>query len=187
MEWIAYLAASLFLVLGAVCVLSLLVQAPGTWMLLGLALLLEWLDRFYLPAGDRETFSPWVLGACLALALLGEGIELLGGVVGARRGGATRRGTWGALLGGVIGVFVLTPLFFFVPVLGALLGSALGTFVGAVVGELTDPAVPPAERGLRRVWRPATWAAIGRIVGTTGKVAVGVTMWLTLSVSAFWP
>ena len=34
--------------------------------------------------------------------------------------------------------------------------------------------------------RPALWAALGRLLGTTGKVALALVIWLAFSVSAFW-
>ena len=51
-----------------------------------LAAIIEYLDRFYLPADARETFGWWVLGTCLGLALLGEALEFLAGAAGAANG-----------------------------------------------------------------------------------------------------
>ncbi len=186
MEWLAYVTATLFFVLGAGCVLLLVVQAPGTWVLLALAVLLEWLDRFYLPEGAPPTFGWPVLAACLALAVVGELVEFFAGAVGAQRGGSSRRGMWGALIGGLVGIFVFTPLFFFVPIFGALFGALLGTFVGAVVGELSHQRSRQQPRNVRGSLKPALWATVGRVVGATSKVGIGIAMWLTLTVSAYW-
>ncbi len=185
MEWLQYVFATLFFVLGGVFVVLVVVQLPGTWALLGLAALLEYLDRLYLPAppdGDQQTFGWWVLGSCLALAVIGEIIEFVAGVAGAKKGGASSRGMWGALIGGIAGVFIFTPLFFFIPIFGAFLGAVLGTFVGAIVGELTvDHAT------IKGSMKPAIGATIGRVLGTTSKVGIAMAMWMTLTVSAFWP
>ena len=185
MGWLAYLVASVFTVAGAGCVVLLVLQAPGTWMLLGLALLVEWVDRFYLPELERQTFTVWVLWACLALALVGEAIEFAAGVVGAKVGGSSNRGMWGALVGGILGAILLTPFFLFVPVLGALLGALVGTFAGAVIGELSAVRRRPTSGDLVGTWRPALWATVGRVVGTTAKIGIGITMWLALAVDAF--
>jgi uncharacterized protein YqgC (DUF456 family) len=182
MDWVAYAAAAFFFALGGIAVLSLVIQAPGTWILLGLALALEWIDRLYLPPGDSRTFPGWILAACLALAVVGELIEFFAGAAGAKRGGGSRRGVWGALIGGICGVFLFAPLFFFLPLFSTLCGALLGTFVGAVAGELSHQ-IHLKER--QEVLRPALWATAGRVVGTTSKVAIGIAMWLTLSVSAF--
>lgn len=180
--WLSYLVATLFLLYGAVCVGLVVIQMPGTWLLLGGAALVEVLDRLYLPEGATQTFGWPVLGTALGLAVLGEIVEFAAGAEGARRGGASARGVWGAVIGGIVGVFAFTPIFFWVPFFGMFLGALLGTFLGAVVGELT------AERGsLRGSLRPAAWAAVGRVIGTWAKVAIAVAMWVVLSVGAFWP
>jgi hypothetical protein len=181
MAWIALLVALLFTLLGALCVLGVVVQLPGTWVLLGLALLVEATDGLYLPEGERRTFDLVVLLVALALAGLGELVEFLSGALGVAKGGGTRRGLWGALIGGLAGLVAFTPLFAFVPFFGAFLGVLLGTFAGALLGELTH------ERAtLRSAWRPALWSALGRLAGTTGKFALALVIWMLLTVSAFW-
>ncbi len=181
MHWMLYVIAALFCLLGAACVALVAVQLPGTWVLLGLAGLVEWLDRFWLPPDDRQTFGWWVLGGCLGLAVAGEVIEFIAGVLGAKRGGSSRRGMIGALVGGIAGIFVFAPLFFFVPFLGAFLGAVLGTFAGALIGELSDQ-----RRTLRGSMKPALAATIGRVIGTASKVGIAMAMWLALSIAAFW-
>jgi hypothetical protein len=178
----SYLAAALLTIVGAGCVLLVVVQLPGGWVLLALALLLEYLDRLYLPAGNRQTFSWWLLGTGAALLAAGEIVEFVAGVEGARRGGSSRRGMVGALLGGILGAFVLTPVLFFVPVVGALVGAVVGTFIGAVVGEMTAP-----QASLGATMKPALGAAVGRAVGTVSKVGVTIALWLMLAIGAFWP
>jgi uncharacterized protein YqgC (DUF456 family) len=180
MSWIPPLVAVLLLLLGGACVLAVVVQLPGAWIFLALALAVELADGLYLPPGERTTFAlpVWITG--LGLAALGEVLEFLAAAVGLRRGGGSRRGLVGALLGAIAGVF-LTPLFAFVPVLGLLLGVLLGTFVGALLGELSHE-----RRSVRVALRPALWAALGRLLGTTGKVALTIALWLVFTVSAFW-
>ncbi len=181
MEWLLYVVAVLFVLIGLGCLALVMLSLPGTWIMLGVAGLIEYLDRFYLPEGDRQTFGWWVLGVCVALAVLGEVIEFAASALGAKKSGSSRRGLIGALIGGVVGVFLFTPLLFFIPLIGSLVGAALGAFAGAFLGELS------AERAtLKGSVRPATGAAIGRMAGTTGKLAVTVVVWVVLSISAFW-
>ncbi|MHC5023207.1 MAG: DUF456 family protein [Planctomycetota bacterium] len=182
MEWLAYLVAALFVLLVAACVLLIILQAPGGWILLGLALLIEYLDRFYLPSGDRQTFAWWVLGACAGLLIVGEAIDLLAAAAGAKRGGASRRGMIGSLVGGILGAILLTGLIP-IPVLGTLIGAMLGTFAGAVLGEMSGPE----QVAVGETMRPALGASIGRAIGTATKLGIGITMWIVLSVAAFWP
>ena len=182
MDWLLYVVAALFFVAGAACVMLVVVQLPGAWIMLALAGLVEYLDRFWLPHDDPQTFGWWALGGCLLLAVVGEVIEFAAGVLGARKGGSSRRGMVGALVGGIVGVFAFTPLFFFVPLFGAFFGAVLGTFVGALVGELTEQ-----RRTLAGSMKPALAATIGRVVGTTSKVGIAMAIWLVLSVAAVWP
>jgi len=180
MSWIAYVVAALLFVLGAACVLAVVLQLPGGWIFLGLALVVELCDGLYLPPGARTTFPPavWITG--FGLALLGEVLEFVSGALGLKKGGGSRRGLVGAILGAVLGIF-LTPLFAFIPILGIFLGVLLGTFVGALLGELSH------ERAtMTTALRPALWATLGRLLGTTGKVALTVVIWLVFTVSAFW-
>ncbi len=181
MAWIPYLVAFLFLFFGGICVLLVALQLPGTWTLLGLALVIELGDSLYLTAGQAETFGWEVLILCLILALLGEVIEFIAGAVGVKKGGGTKRGVVGSLAGGIVGFFLFAPLFAFLPLFGPLLGALLGTFVGAFLGELSAPR-SRAEDALK----PAAWATLGRVVGTTGKVGIAMAMWIALSFSAFW-
>ena len=184
MEWMTYLVAALFTLLGAACVASIIFSLPGAWIMLGIALVIEWLDQFWrVPdaAGRTQTFEWWLLGVCLGLALLGELIELVAGAAGAKRGGGGRRGMIGALIGGILGAIILTS-FIPIPVVGTLIGAVIGTFVGAVIGEVTGPQAKTVAGSMK----PALGATIGRVLGTAGKMAVAIVMWLALSVAAFW-
>lgn len=180
MTWIGLLVAALLFLLGGACVLAVVVQLPGAWLFLGLALAVELLDGLYLPPGDQTTFAipVWITG--LGLATLGELLEFLASAIGLQRGGGSRRGLVGALLGALLGIF-LAPLFAFVPLLGPFLGVLLGTFLGALLGELSHE-----RSSVQTSLRPALWAALGRLLGTTGKVALASAIWLVFTASAFW-
>ncbi len=180
MAWVSPVVAVLLFLFGGLCVFGVVLQLPGIWVLLAAALTIEFADGLYLPAGERVTFGPLLLSVCFALALLAEGLELLASMIGLKKGGGSRRGLWGSILGALAGLLLFTPLFFFVPFFGALLGALLGAFVGALLGEFSHE-----RRTLRAAVRPALWAALGRLVGTTGKVGVAAVIWLTLTVGAF--
>lgn len=72
----------------------------------------------------------WTVGVGVAVAtLLAEGFEVL---ILARFGkafGGSRRAFWGAVLGGMIGLFVGTP----VPVVGSIVMAFAGSFAGAAL------------------------------------------------------
>jgi len=175
MEWLGYGIAAFFALLGLGCLLLVVIGLPGTWVLLALAFGLELVDAFLLPGDTAETFGWELLAACAGLALVGEGIEALAGVAGARFGGGTRRGMVGAFLGGIAGAIFLTPLLP-IPVVGTLLGAMLGAFLGAFVGEATGPAARGRDHNLRA----ALGAAVGKLGGTVAKLAIGVVMWVLL-------
>jgi len=180
MTWIAYVVAALLFLLGAACVVAVVAQLPGSWIFLGLALVVELCDGLYLPPGQRTTFPTAVWIAGIGIAAFGEVLEFVSGALGLKKGGGSKRGLVGAILGAVFGIF-LTPLFVFIPILGLFLGVLLGTFIGAWLGELSH------ERAtMKTALRPALWATLGRLLGTTGKVALTAVIWLVFTVSAFW-
>lgn len=182
MEWMLYVVAAFFSLAGLVCLALTILSLPGTWMIIGLALIVEVLDFLYLPEGASATFGWWVLGVAVGLALLGEGVELLTGAIGAKKGGASRAGMIGALVGGVAGA-VLCTFLLPIPIVGTLMGALAGTFLGALIGEVTTDA----NRTVRGSMKPATGAMIGRVFGTLGKMGIGVVVWVVLSVAAFIP
>jgi len=181
MEWLAYIVATVFTLFGAACVASIIVGPPGGWILFGAAAVIELADGLYLSEGNQQTFSWWLLGACLGLLVLSEIIEFAAGAAGAKSGGASNRGMIGALLGGIIGAIVFTPLLP-VPIVGTLIGALAGTFIGAVIGEVSG-AQPKTVPGSIK---PAIGATIGRVVGTVSKIGISIAVWITLSVAAFW-
>jgi uncharacterized protein YqgC (DUF456 family) len=181
MEWLAYVIAVVFVLLGAICVGSIVLSLPGAWIMLALALIIEWADGLYLPAGDSQTWEWWVLITCGGLVLASELIEFAAGAAGARAGGAGRRGMVGALIGGILGAILLTPLIP-IPIVGTLIGAVIGTFAGAVLGEVSGQQA----KTVRGSMKPALGATVGRVVGTFSKIGVAIVVWIVLSVDAFW-
>jgi uncharacterized protein YqgC (DUF456 family) len=180
MEWIAITVAVLFTLLGLACLLAVLLSLPGTWILLGLAVIVELADGTYLPGEEPVTFGWLLLGICTGLAVLGEVIETGAGAAGAKLGGATRRGVIGAIVGGIAGAILFTPLIP-IPVVGTLLGALIGTFLGAFLGEVTSER----QRHPNETLQAALAAAVGRLAGTLGKLGVGIVIWILLTFAAF--
>ncbi len=109
-------------------------------------------------AEDFAHVGVGTLSVLAVLALASYGIDILAGVLGARRFGASPR----ALLGAGIGAFV--GLFFGLP------GVVLGPFLGACLGELTTVA------DLRAAGRAGIGAALGLVVGAALKIALAFIM-----------
>jgi len=137
---------------------------PGLWLMVGSALLYSY---------AKPTISIWTIGALTVLALIAELIEFALSARYTRKYGGSRRAGWGAIIGGVVGAFVWTPL----PVIGPMIGAFAGAFVGAWVAEMTRGT---EVGGATRV---ATGALIGRIVAVAMKVGIGLVLavWILLA------
>lgn len=107
--------AALLMIFGLIG--SFLPAAPGVILIFAGMVLGAWVDGF------RQV--GWVtlviLGVLTVLALLAD---MLGGLIGAKRVGASRSALVGAALGGLVGIFF------------GLIGALLGPFLGAAAGEL---------------------------------------------------
>ena len=90
---------------------------PGTTIILAGAII----HRMML--GADKSIS-WIMIAGLSLlTLVSYGLDFLGGYYGAKRFGATRWGTFGAIIGAVVGLFF------------GIIGLFVGPVIGALVGE----------------------------------------------------
>ena len=151
---------------------------PGTWLVIMLAAIVDLIEYFW-RGGDDLTFGWVAFAIALVLATVAEIIEFVAGAAGAKAGGASRRGTLGAIIGGFVGGIIGTFLIP-IPLLGTLTGAALGAAGGALVGELTKDGAK-----FQDTLRPATGAAAGRIARTVIKIGFAVAIWLQMSIAAF--
>ncbi|MCT7997141.1 DUF456 domain-containing protein [Laspinema olomoucense] len=74
----------------------------------------------------------WALGVAIVVLLLSVSIDLLATYFGAKRGGASKWGQIGAIVGFLLGFLGLLPA---LPIGGPLLGILLGPLLGAIIGE----------------------------------------------------
>jgi hypothetical protein len=150
--------------------LSTLFTIPGNWLIAGLAAAFA----FFFPAAEGHGISWITVGVAFALALVGEVIELAAGAAGAKRAGASRRAMvlaiGATMVGSVLGAFAGVPIPVVGPLIGALGGGAGGAFVGAFLGESA------IGRDLSQSTAAGKGALIGRLLGTVGKLVVGVVM-----------
>lgn len=160
--------ALVVILLALICLTGLCLVAlglPGLW-LIGLATL------GYGAVTRFATLGWGTIVAVLALAGVGELLEVWLGYGLARKYGGSRRAGWGALLGGLVGAAVGVP----VPVIGSVIGALAGSFVGAAVFEYS--ATWQSDVALRAGWG----ALLGRVAANTAKIAVG----LVMTVVALW-
>lgn len=145
-----------------------IVSLPGNWLLFIGALAWAWVQGWGSPL-------MWVLPAMLVVLLLAEVLEFLGGMIGARKFGASKTASWMAILGAFVGA--LLGIYIPVPLIGSLVGAVLGAFAAAWLVELLK------EKPMREATRAAVGAALGRGVGIFVKVGCGLIVWAALAVS----
>jgi uncharacterized protein YqgC (DUF456 family) len=124
---------------------------PGAALVFGGMLLAAWIDGFQRVG--------WVTLVILGLlTLLVFVVDLVAGLLGAKRVGASRLAIVGAAIGTVVGLFF------------GLVGILIAPFVGAVVGELIERGrlAPAARVGI------GTW--LGLVAGTLAKFALVLVM-----------
>ncbi len=147
---------------------------PGNWLIVITTALFAWWHA------EDEMFSSYTLVAITAFAFLGEVVEFFGGVVGAKKAGAHLLGSLGAIIGAVGGA-VLGTFLIPIPLLGTLLGSCAGAAIGACVFEAFK------GRRMEYTFRLGFGAGLGRFLGTTTKIVLGLLIWFIVTVAAFWP
>lgn len=120
--------------------------------------------------GD-DSVAWWVVIFTGVLAALAQLLDILAGYWGARRFGATRAGAIGALVGGIVGPFVSTPLFgWFSGPFAPLFGLIIGPIVGALVGEMAQ------GRTTREAGRAGFGTVVGGVVAFAAKFGIGLFM-----------
>jgi hypothetical protein len=142
---LAWILAIALIAIGVVGVV--LPAVPGVIAVFGGMLLAAWIDGFTRIGVPTLV----ILGVLTALVFAAD---ILGGLIGARRVGASRQ----ALAGAALGALAALPL--------GLAGLVLGPFIGAAIGEFM------AQRRLGAAARVgfATW--LGLAVGALAKVAL---------------
>jgi uncharacterized protein YqgC (DUF456 family) len=171
--WTTYLLATLLVLLNTVWLVLVVLQLPGTWLMV--------LSAGLLALVRPGMFSVWTLLVVVALATLGEIVEFASGLVGAKTVRATRWGGWGGLIGAIVGA-VIGMFAIPVPIVGSLIGACAGAAAGAFLLEFVG-----AERSLSDAMRSGLGAGVGRLAGAVAKLALGAAIWLILAVAAFWP
>ena len=169
-----YLWLILLILLNAVWLVLVLFGLPGNWLIVISTCLFAWWRW------EEGVFSIYTLIAIVVLAVLGELFEFLGGMHGAKRAGASWRGSIAAIAGAVAGAIIGT---FLIPVL--FLGTVLGACIGA--GLATWSLELSRGRKMDESVRCAVGAGLGELFGITAKVTVGIIICLIVTIAAFWP
>lgn len=149
----------IIIMLVVICLVGLAMTAvrlPGGWLIVITALVHGWCT-------DWQPITATIAVVLVGLAIGGEVLELLMSAVTARKAGASRRAAWGGLIGGIVGMFVLSlPM----PIIGTFFGAMAGCFCGAMIAELTvDKTVTDSAK-------VGVFSAIGLVLGAIAKLAV---------------
>ena len=177
MDWISIVILVFFALYAVSCVLITLVGLPGTWLMVGGALVITLCNPLW---SDTPIWGWITIGVVLGLAVCGEILETAAAGLGAKAGGGTKRGMIGAILGSMIGAVVVT-FAIPIPLIGTLIGAVFGAFVGALLGELTHKET--AQVG--DLAKSATGAAIGRVLGILGKSGIAAICFCVLFIAPF--
>ena len=171
-----YLYAALLVILNLLWLFLVVVGLPGTWLMVLSTAGVAWLASWQL---EEEMFSTWTLVIITAIAALGEVLEFISGVLGAKKAGGSGWGSFGALVGGLLGALfgtIFIPIF----IVGSILGVCLGAFAGAALFEKLS------GRSVDESVRSGQGAAVGRFLGIGAKLALGVVIWVIVAVAAFY-
>jgi len=131
---------------------TILPVLPGTTIILAAAII----HRVML-GPDKSVGRPTIL-ALVLLTLATYAIDLLSGYFGAKYFGATKWGTFGAILGALVGLFF------------GLIGLFVGPVIGAIIGEVI------AGKRMIDAGRAGWGSLLGNIGAMLGKLIIALAM-----------
>jgi uncharacterized protein len=139
---------------------SILFGLPGTVIILIDALL-------YAAVTGFGRIGLKILLTLLILSILAELADFAVGMAGAVKFGASRKAFWASLIGGLIGVALMTP---FLLGLGVVAGAFFGGFTGIMIVELLR------QKRLKPALRALPGAILGRAAGICVKGVFALVM-----------
>ena len=159
MELIWWLIAIVLMAVGLLG--TILPLVPGAIIILAAAII----HQLMLPG---KSLGWWNIAGLVLLTLLSYALEFGSGYFGAKRFGATRWGTFGAVIGTIVGLFFGFP------------GLLIGPLLGAVAGELI------AGKRLVSAGRAGWGTVLGNLAGILAKLIIALAMisWFLLTVPA---
>ncbi len=163
---IDYIVLSLFIFVAVAGLISHVFGLPGNFIILADSLLFGWYDGF-------NEVSVKILIILLGLALLGELVEFIVGILGAKKYKSSNKAIVGSIVFGIIGGILGIPFFLGI---GAVIGAFIGAFVGAFLVEFF------LEKKVDRAMKSGWGAFVGRLAGTFFKGAIGIAMIVIVTV-----
>ncbi|MBS0260936.1 MAG: DUF456 family protein [Planctomycetes bacterium] len=176
-----YTFAVLFSLLNLGALASNLITLPGNWFIVLTSVIFALVVKHPTATG----LNWWVVGVVAGLAVLGEVLEFAAGAAGAAKSGGSKRGMFismlGAMAGSLGGAFLGTwiPIPVVGNLIGAVVGGAAGAFGGAYLGESWKGQGEEERLTISKA------AMIGRVLGTVGKLGIGVIMVVVTTIDVF--
>lgn len=155
-----YVVLALYILISLAGLVSLIFGLPGTFIILGASVLFGWYGGF-------SEITVRVIIILVVLALAGELIEFLLGILGSKKYESSNRAIVGSIIFGIIGAVMGAPFFFGI---GAVIGAFAGAFAGAILMELSQGK--KMDEAIKSGWG----AFLGRVAGTISKGALGIAM-----------
>ncbi|MCI0455295.1 MAG: DUF456 domain-containing protein [Candidatus Dadabacteria bacterium] len=162
-----YLVFIIFVFVAFGGLLSLIFGLPGNFIILADSILYGWYGEF-----KEITYK--VILILIALTILGEVIEYVLGIVGAKKRGASKGAIIASIAGGIVGAIICAPFLFGI---GSLIGAFLGAFAGAFLIEYYQ------GKGVNQAMESGWGALLGRVGGAITKGFIGVMMIIITVVS----
>jgi uncharacterized protein YqgC (DUF456 family) len=155
-----YLVLTIFLFVAVAGLISIMFGLPGNFIILAGSILYGWYDGF-------KEITTKVIILLVVLAVLGEVLEFILGIAGAKRQKASKSAIIGSILGGIVGAIVGAS---FLLGIGSIIGAFVGAFAGAFLAEFLR------GKGLNQALQSGRGAFWGRVFGTITKGAIGIAM-----------
>jgi uncharacterized protein YqgC (DUF456 family) len=136
---------------------------PGTTIILAAAIV----HRIML--GSDKSIGWYAIIVLVLLTLASYAFDILAGYFGAKYFGATKWGTWGAVLGALIGLFF------------GLIGLFIGPVIGAIAGEVI------AGKRMIDAGRAGWGSLLGNVGAMLAKLIIGLAMIIIFLVNVHSP
>ena len=133
---------------------------PANFLIFGMLVL--WKYIYPAQSADMDTMFFVITGG---LILLGEVLEFISQMTGAKKYGGSKKGNIGGIIGAICGAIMGAPFFLG---LGALFGALAGAYAGCLVFEIAH------GRTMSEAMTAAKGAFYGKFLGMSIKFGIGV-------------
>ncbi len=156
----SFIVASIYIIISLIGLFCIFIGFPGNFIILFASVLIAWYYEF-------ELIKLKIIIILFALAVLGEILEFIIGIVGSKKKKSSNKAIIGSMVFSVIGAIVFSPLLFG---FGAIVGAFAGAFFGAFLIEyikVKDASI---------AYQSGIGAFLGKLGGVLVKFVIGIIM-----------